>query len=135
VTEILRSGARVIDVSQCPDLFPVLAVVAAAREGESRFVGVRRLRLKESDRLAAMEELLRGFGVEVAVGGEWFAVKGRGPQFRGGIAVDPRNDHRIAMAAAVAATIAAGPVTILNPGCTAKSYPGFFPQFLALKSF
>ena len=128
IAQLLEFKQDVIDVSQCPDSFPVLAVAASARTVDTRFVGVRRLRLKESDRLAAMADVLSRFGVQTVVGDEFFIVHGVGPHFRGNVTIDTYNDHRIAMAAAVAATVADAPVVIENPACVAKSYPDFFKQ-------
>ena len=122
-----------VDVSQCPDLFPVLAVLAAARDGRSVFTGVRRLRLKESDRLAAMVDMLKRLGVDASMEENAFAVEGRGLPLRGGVEINSFNDHRIAMAAAVAATVADAPICIQGPECVSKSYPGFFEQLSAME--
>lgn len=135
IAQLLEFKQDVIDVSQCPDSFPVLSVAAAARTVDTRFVGVRRLRLKESDRLAAMADVLSRFGVETEAGDDFFIVHGIGPYFSGGVTIDTYNDHRIAMAAAVAATVANAPVVIENPACVAKSYPDFFRQLTALDFF
>ena len=100
-----------IDVSDCPDLAPPLAVMAAVRAGVTRLTGAARLRLKESDRLEA-------------IGGR--------SGLTGGCAVDCRNDHRIAMMAAVAATACREPVTLLGAECVAKSYPHFWDDYRML---
>ena len=133
IVGILKNNPDVIYVSQCPDIFPVLSVVAAAREKTTRFVGVRRLRLKESDRLAAMEEVLRRLGVKTTQGEDEFVVEGIGKPLKGNVTIPTFNDHRIAMSAAVAATVADAPIAIESPECTAKSYPDFFKQFEKLK--
>ncbi len=132
IDTLLQKMGGTIDVSQCPDIFPVLAVVAAATPGKTHFVGVRRLRLKESDRLAAMAGALTQFGKQVSVAENEFTVFGDNHPFRGNCTISPRNDHRIAMATAVAATFATSPITILTPECVAKSYPDFFQELLAL---
>ena len=134
IAELLAFKGEATDVSQCPDSFPVLAVVAAARPVETRFIGVKRLRLKESDRLASMAEVLSRLGVRTQIGEDFFIVHGVGPHFMGGASIDTYGDHRIAMAAAVAATIADAPVAIENPACAAKSYPDFFKQFASLEN-
>ena len=103
--EKVRSGGEV-DVSGCPDNYPALAVVNHALKCGARFVGTERLRLKESDRLAAMEAV-----------------------FADPRDVDSRGDHRIAMAAAVLSTVADGPTLIHGASCVAKSYPGFWDEF------
>ncbi len=135
IAQLLEFKQDEIDVSQCPDSFPVLSVAAAARTADTRFTGVKRLRLKESDRLAAMADVLSRFGVKTEAGEDFFIVHGVGQHFRGGVAIDTYNDHRIAMSAAVAATVADGPVAIENASCVAKSYPGFFKQLAALDCF
>ncbi len=135
IAQLLEFNQDKTDVSQCPDSFPVLTVAAAARSVDTRFTGVRRLRLKESDRIAAMADVLSRFGVKTEAGEDFFTVHGVGPHFRGGVTIDTYNDHRIAMSAAVAATVADAPVAIENPSCVAKSYPDFFKQLAALDSF
>jgi len=129
IQELLTQLGKTIDVSQCPDIFPVLAVTAAAMPTKTVFAGVARLRIKESDRLAAMEEVLKHFGVTCINEENAFTVLGVGPHFQGNITVEPCNDHRIAMATAVGTTVANGPVTILTPNCVRKSYPDFFQQY------
>lgn len=127
------NGERVfVDVSECPDLFPALSVVAAASPGETVFTGTRRLRLKESDRTAAMEDVLKRFGAEVENRENEFSVRGSEEPFRGG-EIETGGDHRIAMAAAVGATHADGPVELDDAACAAKSYPSFFADFERLE--
>ena len=122
-----------IDVSQCPDLLPALVVAAARARGDTRFVRAARLRLKESDRIAAMEEVLARLGVAAESTPDTLVVHGvPGRPFRGGAEVPVAGDHRIAMAAAVAATVADGPVALPGAECVAKSYPAFFDVFDAL---
>lgn len=129
VTELL--GKEWIDVSGCPDIFPVLSTVAGALGQTTVFTGTRRLKLKESDRTAAMQDVLGRFGVETAMTEDTFTVYGRGGPFKGG-AFTSYGDHRIAMSIAVGATIADGAVEIDNTDCAAKSYPGFFALYNGL---
>ena len=124
-----KGGLRAceIDVSQCPDLLPALAVAAARARGDTRFVRAARLRLKESDRIAAMEEVLARFGVATESTPDSLTVHGRpSGRLRGGGDIPVAGDHRIAMAAAVAATVADAPVALPGAECVAKSYPAFF---------
>ena len=109
----IRSGAKTIDVSQTPDLYPCLAAYAAATEREVSFTGTERLRLKESDRIASTAALIA-------------AVKAGRP-------VNTFGDHRIAMSAAVMACYAKRPVTVEGAECVAKSYPGFWDDFERLE--
>ncbi len=116
------SGVEV-NLSQTPDLFPVVASLAAAAEGRSLIHGVDHLRYKESNRLEAMLSALRAMGVEARIEGSTFTVEGGRP--RGGV-IDPRGDHRIAMALAILALRADGETIILDAECVSKSYPSFW---------
>jgi len=108
--EKIRSGSNdSLDVSQTPDLYPVLAVYAAATGRRVTFVGTERLRLKESDRLASTAAMIG-------------AVQAGRP-------VSTCGDHRIAMSAAVMACYADNPVVVEGAECVAKSYPGFWDDF------
>ena len=120
----------VIDAAPVPDLIPALCALAAAAEGETRVVNAARLRLKESDRLATTAAMLASLGAHVEELPEGLIVHGGG--LRGG-AVSAQRDHRIAMAAAVAACACTEPVTIEGWECTNKSYPRFGEDFNALK--
>lgn len=120
------------DVSQCPDLFPALAVMAALRDRCSTHIGgAARLRIKECDRIAAVVEALRKFGLAVEEFADGISLVGKS-QLRGDVVIDSHNDHRIAMMAAIAATRASGPVTITNAECVAKSYPDFWEVYESL---
>lgn len=116
-----------MDVAQCPDLMPVLAVLAATAEGQSKITGAGRLRLKESDRLTAMAQLLKHLGVRVEEEPEGMMVWGQ-EQLKGGV-VDTVNDHRIAMSAAAASERCAGPLTVQGAEAVRKSYPDFWEDF------
>ena len=121
------AGTATIDLSNCPDLLPPLAVMAALRRGDTRFVGAARLRLKESDRLSTVCEMLTDLGGEAEQGPDTLTVHGV-DQLSGGI-VDGANDHRIVMAAAIAATRCRGPVVIRGGEAVKKSYPGFWREY------
>ncbi len=113
------------DVSLVPlaiDEFPALFVAAACADGRTEFRGLAELRVKESDRIAAMAEGLRALGIEVEELPDGARI--RGGRLRGG-RVDSRGDHRIAMSFAIAATVAEGPVRIDNVDTVATSFPGF----------
>lgn len=105
------------------DEFPVLFVAAACAEGTSRFEGLAELRHKESDRLAAMASGLAALGISIEEGEDWIEITGG--RFGGG-EIDSLDDHRIAMAFAVAGAVATGPVTILRPENIATSFPDFY---------
>lgn len=124
--QLARPGDAEIDVSGCPDLLPPLAVMAAARSGTTRFVNAARLRMKESDRLSTTAALLTALGGRAEEGPDFLTV--HGGTLTGGM-VDCANDHRIAMAAAIAATACTGPVTVLGAQCVQKSYPDFWEVY------
>ncbi len=110
---------------RCLDEVPVLAVVAAMGEGTTWFRDAAELRVKESDRIATTAAMLRAFGVEVIEEPEAFAVVGRAGAPLAAAHVDAAGDHRIAMAAAVAALAADGDTRIDDVDNVATSYPGF----------
>ena len=122
-----------IDLNHAPDLFPIVAVLAAFCAGESRIAGLGRLAGKESDRARAVLEMLQQMGVEAAAEGDELVVQGEtwvsrllsGRLLNGG-AYTSRHDHRMAMALSVAAIGAGGPVQIDDTACVSKSFPDFF---------
>lgn len=119
-----------INFSQSPDLGPILSVLAALSRGKSKFVDVKRLRIKECDRVSAMEEELTKLGANVE--SSYDKMKFVGVDALHGAEVDAHKDHRIAMALAIAGTVCDGDVTILNAECVSKSYPNFFEDFASL---
>ena len=128
--KLAKPGDVDIDVSGCPDLLPPLAVMAAIRQGTTCFVNAARLRIKESDRLATVHHLLTALGGQAEEGPDSLTVHGVSA-FTGGT-VDGANDHRIVMAAAIAATRANAPVTILGAEAVNKSYPSFWDDYKRL---
>lgn len=128
--QLARPGDTKIDVSGCPDLMPPLAVMAAVRQGTTQLANAARLRLKESDRLKTTAAMLNALGGRVEEGADSLTIHGV-PQLAGGT-VDGANDHRIVMAASVAAARCTGPVTILGAEAVNKSYPSFFKDYCTL---
>lgn len=119
-----------IDASQCPDLVPILAVMGALGEGRTEIVNAARLRLKESDRLKAISSELGKLGARIQEREDSLIIEGI-KTLKGG-SVESWNDHRIAMALAIAATRCVDPVTIRNAECVRKSYPGFWGHYIGL---
>lgn len=119
---------QTIDASQIPDLVPILAVVAGAKSG-AVFVNAGRLRIKETDRLKTTAGMIRSLGGKAKIDGATLTVEGTG--YSGGI-VDATGDHRIAMAAAIAATVCPSPVTIHGAEAVNKSYPAFWRDYRIL---
>lgn len=127
--QLCGPGEAELDVSQCPDLVPPLAAHAALRQGITRIINAARLRIKESDRLTAVTQVLTALGADVVEGADRLTITGQPEGLAGGVTVDSHNDHRIAMMAAVAATRCAAPVTITGAECVAKSYPDFWEDY------
>ncbi len=112
-----------LDAKNVPDLVPVIAALACYADGISHISGAQRLRLKESDRLASIHAELTKMGAQITITEDSLTIKGI--PLHGAI-IDPHNDHRIAMATAVAALAADGETTITHAECIRKSYPQFF---------
>lgn len=121
------TGEVKISLADCPDLLPPLAVMAAVRRGTTRFTHAARLRLKESDRLATVARMLKALGGAAAEEEDGLTVYGVST-LPGGV-VDGANDHRIVMAAAVAATRCQGAVVIRGAEAVRKSYPNFWRDY------
>ncbi|MCF2661320.1 3-phosphoshikimate 1-carboxyvinyltransferase [Pseudoflavonifractor phocaeensis] len=128
---LAQPGDVDIDVSQCPDLVPPLAVMAAVRQGTTRILNAARLRIKESDRLASVTATLNALGAQVEEHPDSLTIHGL-ERLAGGADIDCCNDHRIAMMAAIAATRCEQPVTLLGAHCVKKSYPNFWEHYRML---
>lgn len=149
-TALVRAGAAIIneehsitvtkrklrafefDATNCPDLFPALAALAAAAEGVSVLTGTRRLEYKECNRADALREEYGKLGIEVDIDTENI-MKIRGGQIHAA-QVSSHDDHRIAMSLAVSALrCSGGEVVIKDAECVAKSYPSFFEELERLR--
>lgn len=119
-----------LDVTQIPDLVPVLAAVMSAAEGNSVITGAERLRIKESDRLETVRDFLSRLGADIECLDDGLSITGMAGLAGG--EVSSHNDHRIAMAAAVASCICREPVIIRGADAVSKSYPDFFSDFAGL---
>lgn len=135
LTDITVRGGHLkgigIDAADIPDLVPILSVAAAYAEGTTLIRNIERLRIKESDRVATVLELLSGLGAEAKLvpdpsdpSKEAMCITGSS-ELRGGT-VSSHNDHRIAMAAAIASLRCKEPVILEDPMAVRKSYPGFY---------
>ncbi len=113
------------------DEIPILAVAAACARGRTEIRDAAELRVKETDRIAVMAEALGRMGADVEVFADGMAITG-GRKLRGA-AIETHGDHRIAMAMAVAGLVAEGETTILDAGCAAVSFPGFWEQLDAVR--
>lgn len=124
----LKENPLRIDAGDIPDLVPILSVVAANCHG-AEFTNIHRLRLKESDRVASVIAMITALGGKAEADENTLRIFGTG--LIGGT-VDSVNDHRIAMSAAIAATVCKTEVTILGADCVSKSYPKFFDEYRRL---
>lgn len=125
-----RIGCYRVDCSDIPDLVPVLSVLGAFGSGESVIYNAKRLRIKESDRLESTAEMLNSLGGDVTVTDDGLIIRPTG-NMHGGI-VNSFGDHRIVMAAAIAATAVKGEVVIKGAEAAEKSYPGFINDYRML---
>jgi 3-phosphoshikimate 1-carboxyvinyltransferase len=117
-----RLKAIQADLSNCIDLLPTMAVLAAAADGASEFTGIDRARIKESNRVAALGEGLGRMGVEVAEEKDRLTILGGEPK---GSVIDVWDDHRIAMAFGILGSMA-GETIINDAGCVSKTFPQFW---------
>lgn len=129
-THVQNRKAFSIDASDIPDLVPILSVLACFCEGTTKISRIERLRIKESDRIASTMGMIHALGGRITYENDCLLIPGS-QQFSGGT-VDCCNDHRIAMAAAVASTVCDGDVVLKGAQCVKKSYPTFFEEFTRL---
>ena len=113
-----------LDMADCPDIAPILALTCQLAEGESRLTGCGRLRLKECDRLAATVEVLNVLGGNAKAEGDTIVVQGV-KQLKGGVTLPDYNDHRMVMLGAIAASVTQEPVTVAGVQALNKSWPEF----------
>jgi 3-phosphoshikimate 1-carboxyvinyltransferase len=132
--------------ARMPDAAVMAMVLAACADGPSLFTGLATLRVKESDRIAAVATGLRALGATVETGDDWARIHPLPARNSAvnthesasltaaiNVAIDTVNDHRIAMAFAILG-LARGGVSIANPGCVGKSWPGFWTSLDLLRS-
>ena len=131
VTAGKLTGAT-LDMSDCPDIAPILALVCQMAEGESRLTGCGRLRLKECDRLAATVEVLNLLGGNARAEGDDIVIQGV-KELKGGVSLPNYNDHRMVMLGAIAASIAKEPVVVSGVEALNKSWPEFINVYKELK--
>lgn len=128
ILAILKHGHATVSGADIPDLVPILSVFAAVNHG-AVFTDIQRLRIKESDRVSTTMALINDLGGHAYATEDTLFIDGTG--LVGGI-VDAANDHRIAMSAAIAATVCIAPVTIRGAECVRKSYPRFWEEYARL---
>lgn len=125
-----EKNERTIDVSQIPDLVPIISVLATQTDGVTHIVNAGRLRIKESDRLTAVTQELTKIGAKIDEFNDSLTIYGK-TALSGGV-VDAHNDHRIAMSLAIASTVASGEIKICGSDSVKKSYKDFWEVFCSL---
>ena len=139
--EIVSDGVKIeksdlkgvsIDATDIPDLIPIIAVCCACASGESEIKGVDRLKIKESDRLKAVQDIMDAFGVGHEYSENVLKIYGGGAKTLPMGEISGYNDHRIVMAAAIAAAYCKEKVTIKGWQAVNKSYPSFFDDMKKL---
>lgn len=130
IAELLANTAEnpTISAADIPDLVPILSVFYASRNGAT-ITDIQRLRLKESDRVASVCKMIRALGADAVADDTTLRIY---PGRFHSCTIDAENDHRIAMSAAIAATVSDGPVTVVGADCVAKSYPSFWEEYAHL---
>ena len=127
-------NGTVIDLNDCPDLGPMLFALATQANGKTTFQNAGRLRIKESDRIKAMETELKKLGCSIS--STFGTVTITGPvKLQGNVTLHGHNDHLIVMALSILATIADEPITIDDAQAISKSYPGFFKDLASCGIF
>ena len=126
-----KTKGTVIDISQCPDIGPILTVLGALSEGETRIINGERLRIKESDRITSIKTELNKLGANVAEEGDSLIIQGV-EGFKGGVTVNSWNDHRIAMSLAIASTRCEKEIILEEAESVRKSYPHFWDDFVKM---
>ena len=122
-----------IDLTDAPDLFPILTVLACAAKGKSIIIGTNRLLNKESNRLEAISVMLKSFSTAFEVGNNSISIQGTG-MISPINTIETFNDHRIAMAATIATCLSDIPVELNDINCVKKSYPDFFIDIEKVKN-
>lgn len=120
--------ATTIDGSQCPDIIPVVSLVAALSEGTTEIINAGRLRIKECDRLAAVTSELNKLGAKITEKEDGLIIEGV-KELKGNVEVWSHKDHRIAMTIAIASTMCKEPIILKDYECVSKSYPQFWDDF------
>ncbi|OQY42688.1 MAG: 3-phosphoshikimate 1-carboxyvinyltransferase [Fusobacteriia bacterium 4572_74] len=126
-----KSNGATIDLSQCPDLGPIVTVLASLSEGITYLINAGRLRIKESDRITSMTTELNKLGAKIVETENGMIIEGV-KNLKGGVEVDAWNDHRVAMALAVASSRCDEPIILIGADSVKKSYPNFWKDFESL---
>ena len=129
ITESSSTIGTTIDLSDFPDLGPIIALLGSLSEGKTRITNASRLRIKESDRIESTVRTLKALGANISSTKDEIVIKGKST-LKGGVTVDSFNDHRIAMMVSIAASLSEEKVILTNANAVSKSYPNFFEDYL-----
>ena len=116
------------DASDCPDIIPVFSIAATLTLKKTVINNVKRLKIKECNRLKATVDMISKLGGEVSFTENTLEITGK-RELKGGCVIDSNNDHRMAMNVAIASLVCKNPVTLTNAECISKSYPDFFKDY------
>ena len=121
-----------IDLTFNPDLGPILMALATVANGTTKIINFARLELKESNRITKTIEILSSLGADISLIEDKEIIINGKPNLKGGIVVDPQNDHRLAMMVVALTSKYLERVTIINAECVSKSYPNFWNDYRKL---
>ena len=128
VTELSKTTKTTIDLSNCPDLGPIITLLACLSEGTTHIINISRLRIKESDRVTSTVSTLKALGADIKSSKTEITVIGKS-SLKGGVTVASFNDHRIAMMLSIAALRCEKEIILTNANAVTKSYPAFFKDY------
>jgi len=131
IAEFSKTSGTTIDLLDCPDLGPIITLLACLSDGESKIINISRLRIKESDRVFSIVSTLKALGANIITTDSKIVIKGKSI-LKGGVTVDSFNDHRIAMMLSIAALRCENPIILTNANAITKSYPNFFEDYKSL---
>lgn len=130
-TDQSKTYGTTIDISDCPDLGPIIALLGSLSSGTTTMTNIQRLRLKESDRVESTVNTLKALGANIKVNDDEITIIGK-QSLTGGVTLDSYNDHRIAMMISIAALRCKNPVTLTTANAVNKSYPHFYEDYISL---
>lgn len=131
IEKVVNDDPDVYDLADCPDLGPILCVLASTKRRTTKIINIARLRIKESDRVDSMEKELKKLGVDFKSTKNEIIINGKS-EFDTDLIISSHNDHRICMAMAILATITKKGLMIDGIECVKKSYPNFFDDLKSL---
>ena len=126
-----NTKGTIVDISNCPDLGPIISLLLCVSKGTSKIINAGRLRIKESDRIESTVQTLSALGANIKSVNDEIIIQGK-KTLQGGITVDSYNDHRIAMMISIAASLCENPVILTNPMAINKSYPSFYIDYKSI---